>query len=257
MGPLVFVVICEAAADFRTASGLVERVIVDGVEWIEAGQTEHFFRWQGGNIQFPFWLWGEIDDRARQAGIRVQGHFDQEPGAADARIARRALNYLRNLWQDGQQIDGILLIRDDDGDRDRGIGLAQGRNAVPDLSSRVVIGLAHHKRECWVLSGFLPADEREAALVAELRRELTFDPSIESHRLTAKPDHEVRSAKRVLGRLTQDDWDRQAACWTETPLATLRERGEASGLKAFLGEVEDRLVPLFTGRPFERQHSAD
>ncbi len=245
MGPLVFVVICEAAADFRTATGLVERAVADGVDWIEAGQTEHFFRWQGEDHQYPFWLWPKIDDRARQAGIRVQGHFDDEPGAADARIARRALNYLRSVRQDGQQIDGILLIRDDDGDRDRGVGLEQARKAVPDLSDRIVIGLAHHKRECWVLGGFVPVDERETTLVAELRKQLSFDPIIESHRLTAKADHEVRSAKRVLGRLTGDDWDRQAACWEQTPLVTLRERGEASGLAAFLAEVEGRLVPLF------------
>jgi len=246
MGPLVFVVICEAAADFRTATGLVERIITEGVDWIEAGQTEHFFQWQGRTLLFPFWLWSEIDDQARRAGIKVRGHFDEEPGSPDASIARRALNYIRKLREDGQQIDGILLIRDDDGDRDRGVGLEQARNAVPKLSGRVVIGLAHHKRECWVLSGFVSANDRETALIAELRRELCFDPITESHRLTAKPDHMPRSAKRVLGRLTQDQWEREEACWVQTPLDILRQLGGPSGLTAFLAEVKDRLVPLLT-----------
>ena len=172
-------------------------------------------------------------------------HYHSRLGAE---IARRALNDLRNLRQDGQQIDGILLLRDDDGNQDHKIGLEQARNSVPDLSGRVVIGLAHYKRECWVLNRFVPANDRETALVAELRRELSFDPIIQSHRLTAKLDHELRSAKRVLGELTQHQWEREEACWAQTPLATLRERGGPSGLAAFLAEVADRLVPLFAGR---------
>ena len=245
MGPLVFVVICESAADFRLAARLAQRVICEQVEWIEEDQIDYCLSWWGRDLMTPFWSWNEIDDQARQAGVNVRGHFDQEPGGPDARIARRALFHLRNLWQDGQPIDGILLIRDDDGVSARGQGPEQARKSVPDLSARVVIGLAHLKRECWVLAGFVPRDQRETDSLADLRQELSFDPVHESHRLTAKPDHELRSAKRVLNKLTQDQYDREEACWALTPLVTLRDRGVPSGLAAFLDEVADRLVPLF------------
>ena len=251
MGPLVFVVICEAAADFRTATSLAERVIFEQVDWIDEGVAPHLFRWQGRDLESPFWLWREISQRAKAAGVKARGLFDKEPGNIDARAARRALNYLRDRWLDGHPLDAVLLIRDDDGDPDHRLGLEQGRSSVPDLSGRIVIGVAQPKRECWVLAGFTPRDAEESILVAEVRQELSFDPCLESDRLTAKANHAVRSAKRVLGRLTRNSREREEACWAATPLATLRERGEASGLTAFLREVEQRLVPLFTGYPFE------
>ncbi len=253
MEPLVFVMICEAAADFRTAAGLVERVICDCVDYIDIGEIEYFYQWQGRTAQFSFWLWSEIDDQARLAGIKVRGHFDQEPGSPDAHIARRALNYLRSRWLDGDPLDGVLLVRDDDGDRSRRVGLEQARDSVPDLRDRIVIALAHLKRECWVLNGLVPTDQ-EAVTVDEIRRQLGFDPVTESHKLTAKQDHETRSAKRVLKALTCDDYDREQACWNQTSLALLYERGELTGLRAFLEETKDRLPPLFPGQHHRKSH---
>ena len=251
MAPLTFVVVCEAAADFRTATGLIERVVCEQVDWIDDKLIEHCLTWQGRDHESPFWLWGNIGGRARAAGVKIRGLFDEEPGGVDAKTTRRALTYIQDQL-DGQPLDAILLIHDDDGDPDHRRGLEQGRAAVPDLSDRIVIGLAHLKRECWVLAGFVAADQGEVDRLATLRQTLGFDPCRDSHRLRAKLDHEKRSAKRVLGQLTQDRWERQAACWLETPLAMLRERGEASGLRAFLGEVTDRLVPLFGMGPGSR-----
>lgn len=248
MRPLVFAMVCEATADFRTAKGLTERVICEAVDWVEVDHIPHFLQWHGRDQTSPFWLWREIGADAKEAGIKVRGHFDQEPGFPDARVARRALHRLRLLKIDGEPIDGFLLIRDDDGDRDRRNGLEQGRKSVPDLSGRIVIGLAHSKRECWVLLGFEPS-EPEEEVVRRVRQVLGFDPCRESHRLRAKGDGEERNAKRVLSELTQGVAEREEVCWRETPLEVLRERGGPSGLTAFLDEVEERLVPLFTGRP--------
>ena len=247
MGPLTFVVVCEAVADFRTATALTKRVICEQAPWIE-GQTKHFFEWRGPDDQSPCWLWREIGKRARAAGVKARGKFDEEPGSPDAKVARRALIYFRDRMLDGQPLDAVLLIRDDDGDPDHRVGLEQARDAVKELADRVVIGVAHLKRECWVLAGFLPKDERETQLMDELRRPLGFDPCLESHRLRAKHDHEYRSAKRILDLLTGNNYEREEACWTATPLATLHERGGASGLTAFLDEVAERLVPLFGGQ---------
>jgi hypothetical protein len=56
-------------------------------------------------------------------------------------------------------------------------------------------------------------------------------------------------AKRVLAVLTGDDRDREARCWLETPLETLKERGQSSGLATYLAEIEKRIVPLLFNRP--------
>jgi hypothetical protein len=62
--------------------------------------------------------------------------------------------------------------------------------------------------------------------------------------LTAIHDHDKRSAKRVLKHLVHGDPDREANCWKETPLQILRSRGVQTGLREYLEEVEERLVPL-------------
>ena len=90
--------------------------------------------------------------------------------------------------------DAVLLIRDDDRQVDRRRGLEQVRHASP-LAERIVIGLAHTKRECWVLAGFEARDDQERELLAEIRRELGFDPCIQAEQLTAIHDHDKRAVR--------------------------------------------------------------
>ena len=246
--PRRFLVVCEAEADFQIASLLATRMIHEKVPWLDEEQVSYLIQWAGKGTDRLFWLWREIDDVARAAGIKVKGHFDGKPGLEDAQTARRALIYLGLRADDGQPIDGVILIRDSDNKPDeRRIGLEQGRDAVPNLQRRTAIGVAHVMRECWVLVGFEPKDAKETARHGDLVSTLSFDPCREPHRLRDKGDGETRSAKRVLEELTQGDPEREAACWSETPLTTLRERGGPTGLTAYLAEVEARLVPLFVG----------
>jgi len=247
--PRAFAVVCEAKADFRTATGLAERVIREQVDWIEDDLFVHCPLWHGLEPRKPFILWIEIGNLAREAGIRIHGHFDEEPGEHDAKNARRALLLLKKWKLAGRPIDGVLLLRDDDRDRSRRVGLEQARAVDHGFGDGVVVGVARCKRESWVLAGYDPTDPGEAALLAESRARLGFDPRIGSHQLTAKHDTDTRSAKQVLGRLTRDDQDREARCWEQAPLDRLRERGRESGLHDFLEEVRLRLVPLFGVRP--------
>jgi hypothetical protein len=77
---------------------------------------------------------------------------------------------------------------------------------------------------------------------------LGFNPCLRAQDLTAcKDDAATRSPKRVLDALTNGDRDRQRDCWIGTSLAVLESRGKDNGLKDYLGEVRDRLVPLITG----------
>ena len=246
--PFAFAVVCEAAADFRTATGLAERVIRDRVDWVEEEAFLHCPVWRGAIDAASFVLWTDIPKLAKELGIRSHGHFGDRPAEPDAHAARRAILVLKQKHAE-MPLDGILLIRDDDRDTRRRIGLEQAREAEKALRDRIVIGLAHCKRECWVLAGFDPMYPEEVARLAEVREDLGFDPRFASHQLTAKHDPDKRSAKRVLGVLTGDKLDREAACWEKCSLDSLRDRGGESGLKAFLEEVQLRLVPLFHRGP--------
>jgi hypothetical protein len=140
--------------------------------------------------------------------------------------------------------NAILLVIDDDGDVTRRTGLQQARENVPGVPT-TAIGVAHSRRECWVLAGFEPQKEDETDRLNDTIKELTFDPRTDAHRLNDKHPHQPRSAKRVLAALVQDDWDREAQCWQSTSIGILEARGKSIGLTDFLSEIRTRFVPLF------------
>jgi hypothetical protein len=247
------VIICEAPADQRTACALADRLLSAAVDWMVPEMLDVFRQWRGLRRSEPFLAWKHVHTRAREAGIRTNGFFEGEPGAQDAFAARRALALLTVEGERG--IDAVLLIRDSDGHaEERHRGLEQGRQGVDGLGP-ILIGVAHTKRECWVLAGFTPVDEEERARVERLRQELGFDPCAHAEGLTAEHPGAKRDAKRVLSYLMGGDegvdreavWMREVICMKESSLAQLEERGKATGLAEFIQEIRARLVPLWTG----------
>ncbi|QDU38452.1 hypothetical protein Mal4_27790 [Maioricimonas rarisocia] len=112
-----------------------------------------------------------------------------------------------------------------------------------------MVGVAHTKRECWVIAGFEPRTNNESSRLRDLksgRSGLGFDPVVHSERLTATDESAKKSAKRVLNELMRGDPLREQSCWKETPLDLLCRRGERNGLTRFLSEIRDRLCPLFS-----------
>jgi hypothetical protein len=244
------VVICEADADQRTACGIVDRVLSQSVDWMQPELLDALREWRGLTKNEPFLAWKNLHARADAANIRINGLFGGEPGAPDAFIARRALALLTT--QGERNIDAVLLLRDSDMDTRRHKGLEQARAQTSGLGP-IIIGVAHPKREAWVLAGFDTATEDERSRLEALRRELGFDPRLHAEELTATKHGAKRDAKRVLSELSQDDHQREVVCWTEAPLEQLEARGEATGLADFIQEVREQLVPLWTGRPATQQ----
>jgi hypothetical protein len=147
--------------------------------------------------------------------------------------------------------DAVVLVLDSDNDTKRAPGLEQARQAKPwqrPWKFPIAIGVAHSKRECWVLAGFDPNNDTERSILERIREEIGFDPRDQAERLTATHDHDKLSAKRVLRALTLGNRAREEACWTEANLARMAERGAGTGLGSFLQDVEERLVPVIAGR---------
>jgi hypothetical protein len=236
-----FAVVHEAFADFQIATELADRVLRETIDWLDEELLPDQRNWLAETNHGERFSWTGIKQLARDAGIRVHGHFDGEPGFPDAAAARRAILYLLRTVSD---LNAILLIRDQDDEPERRAGLGQARSQ--DHSGVViVIGLAVVERESWVVSGFEPRDDGELSRLDAERRNLGFDPRLQSHELTAcKDENAKRSPKRVLRELTGNDRTRERHCWAEPSLQVLRERGSENGLAAYLSEVRDRLAPL-------------
>src|SRR5262245_55290428 len=99
-------------------------MVIDAIEWLDddlvAVQREWVSQVDGRRL-----TWKTISRLARAAGIRAQGHFGEEPGKPDAAAARRAILYLLAAIPD---LKAIFLIRDQDDQPERGIGLEQARS---------------------------------------------------------------------------------------------------------------------------------
>ena len=145
---LSLAVVCEAAADQHTGCDLADRVVCAGVAWIEEEHLPHLRAWRGFTPADRFLPWTQVDDLARARRIKAHGHFDGRPGAPDAHVARLAL--LLFIAADPRP-DAVVLLRDDDRQTARRTGLEQARS-TSKLGVPIVIGLAHPKRECWVLA---------------------------------------------------------------------------------------------------------
>jgi hypothetical protein len=236
-----FAVVYEAEADFQTATELADRVLTEAIDWLDEDLVDHQREWLARTDAGDRFTWTGINQLARNAGIRVHGHFDEKPGLPDAAAARRATLFLLNTVP---KLNAIVLIRDQDDQPERRAGLEQARNQ--DHSGIViVVGVAIVERECWVVSGFEPKDEGELSRLETEKKRLGFDPRLRNHELTAcKNDQATRSPKRVLRELTEENRDRERCCWREAPLDVLRQRGAENGLAAYMHEVRHRLAPL-------------
>lgn len=241
MSGAIIVVVCEAPADFTTATELADRVLLSKIEWLEPEWLPSQRSWVNTLGQGTL-TWTTIKNAADAAGLRIHGHFGDVPALPDANAARRAISYIRSRFG---SVAAVVLIRDIDHQPERREGLQQARDHAA-VAFPIVIGVARVERESWVLSGFLPLNDDELErLAGGLRQELGFDPTARPHELTAcKDDLAKKSPIRVLNVLVGSDAGRERSCWRETPLDTLRLRGSNNGLADFMSEVEERLGPL-------------
>jgi hypothetical protein len=253
---------CEAPGDFRVMSGLVDRVLREaGPTWvIDNLDTPEVVRtWQidglGNNFINIHYL-NEYTDQLRGRGLHVRtvrGHFNGRPGEPGSAMARKAFQIAEALSRHTPHdpINGVVLVWDtDDEQRERPLGVKAARDEARLWATfQIVCGFPDPEREAWVLAGFDPCHPTEQQRLDELHRELGFSPVHHAVRLRDKSPGALRDIKRVLTVLTGDDTDREARCWIEPPLATLHERGAATGLSAFLDELRAVLPTLLGGGP--------
>src|SRR5262249_23665960 len=124
--PIKLAIVCEAEADFRTATELAERVFGQEVDWVDADLLENCPIWHGPDSSRSWFKWPEIGPILRRLAVpKPKGYFGEDPPAPDANSARTALVVIQELHPD---VRGVLLVRDDD-EGDRRQGLEQARAA--------------------------------------------------------------------------------------------------------------------------------
>lgn len=232
--------VVEAPDDGRTATTLVDRCLLERIEWLEPEHLPHIRAWRGIEPGTELTAWKHVTTLVKEHRVMPMGFFDGNPGEHDARLARRVLLLFAKLGMP----DLVVLVHDADDRPERRDGFEQARSGT-GLAERIVIGIANPEREAWIIAGFVPCDEREQHALASERQRLGFDPTLHPHELRGNGK---RSAKTALANLLGDDRQREHGCLTEPSLEHLRQRGEHTGLAAFLDEIEERVIPVISGR---------
>jgi hypothetical protein len=248
---------CEAVGDFRLLTGLVERVLRDKAPtWVvdNLDTPGAWLRWHAESAERDFFdihRLNQIENDLQRRGVRVRsvrGHFDGQPGGAGSAMARKVFHIVEalNRKDPTDPIEALVLLWDiDQRSERRPDGVAIARDHAKEYATfKIVCGFPDPESEAWILAGIEPSEaDAQQRLDAE-HRALTFSPVAKAHLPRDKDDGALRNAKRVLHALIGGDRDRQQRCWTEPPLARLRQHGTESGLAAFLDEIEAELLPL-------------
>jgi hypothetical protein len=228
---------------------LARRVVIEGATWDIADSLEHMWIWAGPSGEPDFKVGGELDlSKFSARPIRLHGKLGGQPLAPEASMYRKLLLAF-DLATPRPQL--VIVARDGDGRvSERRRGFARVVEFCPS-SFPAILAMPEPESEAWFICGFQPRTPVEHTRLAELRNRLSFDPIIQSHRLTSRPNDTVTDAKRVLVALVGDDHERRDAGVHETPLAQLARHGEHAGLAEFLDALRRHLLPLLDprGRP--------
>jgi len=228
--------VAEDKSDALRATFLADRVLLEAHPYLEGQDLDWHRRWVGlessRDSEFTeghFFLKTGSVLKVAKADPRMPRKFHGS-GSGDVRSARVALALFRRAG-----ITAVLWVRDTDvraSERAEEIEKAAAAEADMDCAW----GLPREAMEAWILVGFSPQDDREEAVLKQLRQRLGFDPTREPESLSHKDPH-PKSVKQVFGELTAHRADADADCLS-VQLGTLRLHGLGCGLTAFLERVD-------------------
>ncbi|MEM9462843.1 MAG: hypothetical protein AAGF11_52365 [Myxococcota bacterium] len=235
--PLDIVVVAEATSDARRAKGLVDRVIIEAVDWLKAQPDllDSQRRWRGVDATCDYLDIHKVPGLARSMDLPpVRGGFEGKLPAEDHRVAVQAMWVLIALGP--PQI--LIWIRDTDGSTERRRGWLDACRRSGAAFRGSIGGFPHECMEAWLLAAWSPTSADEHRELAKERARLGFSPIEQPQRLSHKQSVK-RSIKGVCKTLGVDEGGLQTVCVDQ-----LRRRGAGCGLAAFLMEIDRVLVSI-------------
>lgn len=171
--------------------------------------------------------------RDRESGRRRAPH-------GKASMAFKAARAAQSLTQPPEL---LVLSGDTDGAIDPTLYFEEGLR-MADYNEPSVCANIHRESEAWLIAGFVPQNNAEREALQRACDTLEFDPTLQPERLLSNVSGDERDCKRVARTLFDPSGGfslrnpRVQACWSDTPLALLEERGERAGIKNFIEQVQ-------------------
>lgn len=250
------IVVAEDRLGFELATSLCDRVVAERSEWLH----DH---WADETSRSAFRVWSKLDlatqqrwttraDIKRLSAGRRQTHGLKAEGA----LVYKAVKLAHAERTEGEAV-AVIVVHDTDGDEGALESMKDGRDRALEMTtdrtkSEALVAAPHPEVEAWVAAGFAPESEEEERRLAVEHARLGFNPVAEPHRLSSRKRFDTRDAKRICAALLGcdhgNDTERWSRCWEDTPLDLLEERGAGAHLRAFTGEVGERLLPVLGDR---------
>lgn len=227
----------EASGDVRRVSGLVDRLIMEGADWITPEVIAEYRTWCGPDGA----AWLDIHRAwklAQGARLKIYGQFNGGPGATDAQMHCAILMLF--AWEGGGQArrpEAVIVARDQDSE-DRRTGFEQARDERR-WPFKVVAALPQPEMEAWLIAAWRPSGGEDVRRLEEVRRRLGFDPVAAPERLTSTGNG-PKDAKQIAEELGVTEAGLQDA-----PLERL-SGADGCGLAPFVASVRAEIVPLFS-----------
>lgn len=242
-----FVVVSEAELDFKVASELADRVIVQETHWMDESDLASMREWSGVEPGYAYLKLSAMKSVESRVGFspKVTGSFGEGPFYTTARRAMLIIEYVKE--KQDLDVGAVVFIADSDGDKERIAGIESAIANSP-WTFKSACALPHPSIEAWILVGFVPTTPEEETLLAQIRSDISLDPTREPHRCNG-PAGDPRNIKNITNRICSDDYERKRQCWSETALDELKNRSGETNLREFLDAVRDEFVPLFEHRP--------
>lgn len=274
-GALRFVLIAEDRAHAWLAMTLADRLAVEQVPWLQGHEHEEtkllpdafrIFDIEDrraiglGDVSAQGELLGRFVRKKDIRDLCDRGEIPRVHGLGIEPITATAILALRYFRTHEPHSSAVIMMVD----TDNTMSLEETRRCLNEartgkyfkngLPFQFVFGACHPEAEAWLICAFEPEGPEEQKRVDDERKRLGVDPCMSGDRLTAGNIDGKRDAKRVLARLISvKETDAKKAALEERSLQGIRlcgldrlmERGERIGLKAFLNDLSESLVPLY------------
>jgi hypothetical protein len=109
-------------------------------------------------------------------------------------------------------------------------------------SFAVAGAFARPEVEAWLICTATQSEDRHRRCVADLRKDLGFDPTEQSHRLSSTSSSSKKDAKNVRRRMREAGMDTDHS-FKSSSVDELRQRGASNGLAAYLDDLDKALGP--------------
>ena len=222
--------VVEGPSDERTVRDLVGRMLDVSPSFQGIAHGELFITWRAA------------------ATMRVpRRHGDFGKGPAKTEDAPATSNALQAFVGRETRPVAVVLLRDSDGKQDERMLAIKGECEARPWPFKILVGVPHTKRECWILAalGVSKMHKAEADALKKQHQALGFDPTKTSEKLTDPKDGNPKNPKTVLNALIgSNNKDREEELFHQIDLERLREHGARNGLADFMAEIEAKLCQL-------------